>query len=215
METFEIHIRMRVIVTTYSKKQHLLENFDRLMKKHWGVKYEVDISPEGEHKSDQLIRIANLIEDDYFILLQEDFYLYEDVDKNFLKECKEFAEGFEVDRFSLQARKDGYEMTSVDFGEVAGRAVYQLMPTERYLCSLEASIWRRKFLLENLESGYSDRSIELEMSKRVKQGSRIFVPEEPVLVYTDAFRGGEPRMVEKDGYLEVTAGALEGLKIEL
>lgn len=205
---------MRIVVTTYPKYQHLLENFGKFVDRFWGVGYEIDVAQEGEKVSDQLIRILKRIQDEYFILLKEDFYLYKSVDKKFLEECKEFAIGYGVDRFSLQSRGDGYEKTSELFGEAEGRSIYEFYPTEQYLCSLEASIWKTEFLKKYLKPNESDAEIEINMSKRVKN-ALIVVSEERVLQYTDAMRGGKERLKEEDGYLIVMEGELKGTKIKL
>lgn len=185
---------LKVIVTTYPRNAYLLDKFHSLLKKFWNRDYEIDIAKPDEKLSNQLSRIVNTIKDDYFILLKEDFYFLSEVDKNLMAKCEEFAVQEGVDRFSLQSVEDGYKNTSEVYKDIGGLKIFRILSSEKYLCSLEASIWKRQFLLDNLFLGGSDRDVELNMSKQVKGFAKIFVPEKKILDYTDALRGGQERI---------------------
>lgn len=217
---------LNIYVTTYSSYVHLLENFDKLFQKFWGGHYTIDVAREEERLSDQLLRLVNTIPEEYFILLKEDFYLLESVDKSFLEKCEKYAIEHKADRFSLQCVKDGYENTSNMVDTIDETNIYQLSMQEQYLCSLEASIWRRDFLRRNLfrsgtiENGVgindgSDANVEITLSRQVKEAA-IFVPEKRVIVYTDAMRGGKPRVkfIENEFFMLSPDGWIsKGIKV--
>lgn len=189
----------KILVTAYTKNSHLIPDFKYLADKFLGLPYEIDIAPEGEKLSSQLIRLIKDIKEDYFVLIKEDFFFIEKVDLDLLQKCFEFAVRENADRFSLQCVDDGYQQTAEPYAD----GIFKLNQHEMYLCSLEASIWRTQFLKDHLWSGGSDRDIELNMGKSIKNLVRIFVPEKKVFNYRDALIGGGSRIKVIDGSFHI------------
>ncbi len=190
---------MKIIVTAYKKNAYLIPNFKLLMGKFLALPYEIDVAPEHERLSNQLSRIIREEDEEYVVLLKEDFYMIAPTDILYLQNCYAYAMAHDADRFSLQQRSDGYMDTSFEYGDICGTKVFRLDHKEKYICSLEASIWKVDFLKKHLFLEGSDRDVELDMSKQVKTYAKVLVPEKRVLTYADALRGGHERIKVIDG----------------
>lgn len=181
---------MRIIVTTCPKYSHLLKGFAERFMQHWGDDFYVDVAGENEPWSDQMIRICQMFKEDYFIRLCEDFWLEQQVDYKNLFHAWQLAIIRNYDRIGLQSVKDGYEHCSKK-DEATGW--YKLDGDAEYLCSFEASIYKREFLLKYLERGKHIWETEVEMSKRAR-GAQVLVPPEKIIKYKDATRRGQSRV---------------------
>jgi hypothetical protein len=146
---------MRTFVTTFADNRHL-ETFLLLTARFYPVDIFVDKSESPEAKSDQLRRLLESIDDEYLILLEEDFYLLRPVDLQLLDQVCDFCVEKGVDRFSLQS-KNAYRVSdwSQSCEQVGSHPVYEA-PLQATLFALEASVWKRSFLLNHLRAGCSD-----------------------------------------------------------
>lgn len=199
---------MRNIVTTCERYKYLLGDFEKLWNRFDGSEYEIDVAKEGEKKSDQLMRILGKAEEEYLILLEEDFFLLKPTNQELLERAKIFSIERGVDRFSLQA--GGIPYYRNNFVEYEG---YIVRATDRNICiiSLEASIWRRDFLMGILDNGMTDRQIECICSDKVRGKSyAVYGFNQPVFYYKDAVIGGEKRIdIREDGIYLLTQSGWE------
>ena len=194
---------MKIIVTTCSKGQHLLFPGLELLKQFLGVKPRVDLAEPRETKAQQLLRITNNFSEEYFILIEEDFYLVKQVNIELLKELFCGCRIYKVDRFSLQSKNcHSYSDWKELPNKFQGREVYQTVPEVQVPFSLEVSIWRRDFLREWLvwfmdnhyDTSQDDGQIEMKISDHLRSKNvptKIYALDEIVINYRDMMRGGK------------------------
>jgi hypothetical protein len=140
-------------------------------------------------------------------LLEEDFFFIKPVDLALLAKIEAFCQEHNVDRFSLQS-KHGYSFsdwpkTGLTIDDLP---VYQADQRVGISFALEASIWKRSFLLDNLKVGLSDSQIEVWVSNAIRQNSQvIYALDQPVMDYRDAVRGGKTVITLHDDPLRLVA----------
>lgn len=204
---------MRIAVTTCNSMRHLVPTFAKLLNKFWPENapkvtvfgalppdYWVREHPgnftfmsHGEKDlpyADQLIWYLKELEDDHLILFHEDMFLLDYVDEDRLKEAVRFATQNNVDRFGLQTFKEGFDGQG---SEGVGNRRYKVKENHQYLCSFEASIFRREFLLDVLVPGEDPHQTEINASQRA-QGAQVYQPHDRILNYKDAVIHGEERI---------------------
>jgi len=205
---------LKTIVTSCPKYEYLVKNFIKLANRFYSLPFDIDIAKDNEKKSDQLLRILDGLKDkyynnQYFILLEEDFYLLDVVKLNVLTAIEEYARVKDFDRFSLQSRND-YLYTDWNVcGKLSGENIFKADDKVKCLFSLEASVWNKSFLKNHLERGFSDREIETKMSDKIRgKEYTILALDEPIMKYKDACVGGQQRIKVEDGelYLLVQGG---------
>ncbi len=185
---------MRIIVTTCPAYAHLLDDFDYLFQKFWGVDYTVIGKDKKTVYAEQWDTALRAIDDEYFIMLHEDFYIVEPVDTDYINLLLEYAKEDNYQRVSLQCVKDGYEgHTKKVRPNIFLPSLHQLNPGFQYMCSLEASIWHRETFLKVLRPGENVWQTEVRGSIR-NPNIRVLLPEEQVVVYHDARIHGHERM---------------------
>lgn len=189
---------MKTYVTTCPQNLYLMRDFLILATKFYDDRpLNVDIAKHGEAKSDQLLRLLNSIDDEYLILMEEDFYLIEDVDLNLLDRVCEFCIENEVDRFTLQS-KEVYSVSdwldtrkTIVYSMVdGGNRVYQAPPQMKSHFGLDATVWKKSFLLSHITPGQSDWEMERVISPKIKE-SKIYALDLSVMNYRDAMRRGK------------------------
>ena len=172
---------IRIYVLTSTKTQYLLEGFDKRFQEHWGAPYEVYISDTPLHEwSDGVINFLQGIDDEYLILLHEDFYLTKDVKREKIQQLSDYAIAHKVDRASLL----GNHTPLRTYRE---RQYWRYNIVAEYQFSFEASIQKRTFLLEHLRTGRDPWKAETEAKVT---GAYIIATEEPLIFYQDALRRG-------------------------
>lgn len=207
-----------IYCTSWVKNSYLLNDFKYLADKFLGLPIIYDIAPENEKSSTQLKRLVGSVRDEYIILLKEDFYFHGKTDLQLLEKLCRYAIENKVDRLGLQSVKDGYEKNTKYHAEIAGEKIYKLSYTEPYLCSLEASIWRRNFLDQHLVLDGSDRDIEVNMFRHLRGAIRgdmlrsinVLIPENKIFTYSDALINGETRIKLIDGWFHKLIQAPDG-----
>ncbi len=173
---------------------YLLKNFDTLMQRFWDEPYIVFGETVMKSYSDQLIDFFTKVRDPYFILLHEDFYFVEEVDKERLNSLVEFAKYHNADRVSLQCIGDGYKGATNLYTEFDDIKIHKLNDRHTYTRSLEASIWNREFFLKHLARGEDVWATEVQSSLRARGDNNVYVAEKRTLQYRDAFIHGEQRI---------------------
>jgi len=208
---------MRTVVTVYPPNAHLLSGFRRCADKFYPWEIETHYALPDEAKSEQLRRLLTGIDDEYIILLEEDFWIVEEVDEELLNGIISYCETVEADRFSLQS-KNAHSYSDWDCNSWIGydgfQGVYQTVPQVQVPFSLEASVWNTKFLLQYLGTNRDDGQIEMKTSDLLREHdvpTRIYALDKTVIEYRDAMRGGTKRhqiitMHDDPWRLEVEAG---------
>jgi len=134
---------LKVFVTAYEPNAHLLDNFHKLVDRFWGVKIIVDIAPIGENKSEQLRRLFRDEPDEYFVLLEEDFWFVDYVPLKLVKQVFQFCTDNHIGRFSLQS-KNAYRSNNWPLAnsEIGAHPVYRTKNKAVAVIGLDASVWR-------------------------------------------------------------------------
>jgi len=176
---------MNIYVLTCTKHVNLLHEFAERFEKYWGEPFFVYVSnTDLDHWSDGVLNFLRSIEDEYLILLHEDFYLTRPVNKELLEELKEKAIKFKADRVSLLGNHSPdriYKLNDTGLLSYKYQAPYQF--------SFEASIQKREFLIKNLKGGCNPWDAE---NNRVEKGKGlILVSEEAAISYQDKLRRGQ------------------------
>ena|SRR3990167_7564904 len=169
---------MNIYVITSTNYTKLLPEFAERFEKYWGKPFFVYVSnTDIKHWSDGIIKFLESIEDEYFILLSEDFYLTGPVDKELIKE--------------LWGMRAGYDRVSLLGNHTPERTVrngkyFTHKEDAEYQFSFEASIQKRGFLLEYLKAGYDPWEME---RIRAKTGKGFIISSEhPAIFYQDKSR---------------------------
>lgn len=207
---------MRTVVTTCEIGWPYLGDFMKLAKRFYPKEIQgeahVDIAKPGEAKSDQLIRLLNSFDDEYFILLEDDFWLVEPVSFELLDQICEFCIAYSVDRFSLQSKNaHSYSDWTPTQLEISGCEVYKTNPNVVVPFSLEASVWKRDFLSAPLSANLNDAQIEVRVSKYIRGLNlqfNICALDQTVINYIDAMRDGERVLTLHENPLRLTGPQL-------
>lgn len=200
---------MKIFVTAYELNAHLLDCFHKLANKFWGAAMIVDVAPKGEAKSEQLRRMFANVDDEYVTLLEEDFWLVEDVPLNLIFDIWQFCQHNKVDRFSLQS-KNAYKFSDWTLNlslvqlEIGVLRVYKTESNKVAMMGLDASVWKLSYLLNNLGTGQDDAAME-----RIRPaGATVYALDRFVLQYRDAIRRGEQVLQLHEDPLRLTGPQL-------
>lgn len=177
-------------VTSYAPNMHCDEEFLQRATVYFPLYYAVDIANADEPKANQLFRLLGALTDEYVVLLEHDFFITHPVNIILFEAIWDFCNNEGADRFSLQSKNaHSYPFWSYTDKEILGNTVYSSNAEVKLPFSLEASIWRRKFLLENIALGENDAEIEINGSKRIRAfPTKIFALDTIVINYLDAIR---------------------------
>ena len=188
---------MNSFVTVYPDNKHYLESFLLLAERFYLSPVSVHMAEKDEPKSNQLRRLLESIDDEYLILLEVDFYFRKHVDMSLIECICQFCKQQSIDRFSLQSKND-YDFT--DWPEtnhkIGEHRVYKTDPRVTILFSLEASVWKRSFLLSQLQDGWNDAEIEVQASNNIRKSDayEIRALDTVVIHYRDAMLDGKQRI---------------------
>ena len=172
---------MNVYVLAAEATAYLLPEFDELYQKHWGGDYFTWISTTPLNQwSDGVIQLLTGIDDEYVIILHEDFFLTRDVDVEGIRKLWDYTVENKVDRASLL----GNHTPLRTYKE---REYWRYNAAAEYQFSFEASIQKRSFLLEHLKKGQDPWESETQAKVH---GAYVIATEEPLIFYQDALRRG-------------------------
>ena len=125
--------------------------------------------------------------------MEDDFLIVQPVVLPLLQQIRNFCISYQVHRFSLQS-KEAHRCPNWDPTgfRIEGIPVYQSNPQVQNFISLEMSVWRRQFLLDHLEHGWSDADIENILSNRLRyETAKVYALDQVVVHYRDGLRDGK------------------------
>lgn len=169
---------IKIFVLTSTKYVFLLPEFAERFEKYWGEPFSIWVSNTELGKwSDGVLRFLDYIRDDYFILLHEDFYLTQPVNKSLIAKLWDTRLGH--DRVSLLGNHT--PARTMKNGEF-----YVHKPNAEYQFSFEASIQSGAFLARNLVPGLDPWEAE----RRIAGSARgnVLSSEHPAIWYQDKSR---------------------------
>lgn len=136
--------------------------------------------------SNSLIDFCNILDNDYFLLMLEDFWLIDYVDRLVIPKLEKFLAD-DVLRIDLSGNRYAYPYIEVD--ECAEYKIIQSYPHAKYLMSFQAAIWHRENLLKVLRLNENPWQAEIDGSRRVKEsGLRVLGTDLRVMKYQPVWR---------------------------
>lgn len=158
------------------------------------------IAPENypaERWSDGLLEVLNRTEDDHFVLLLEDYWLYEAVDVaavnaafRFMARCA--RQGVDVLRVDLSGDRARLAVREPYRIAWEGRELVESRHDSPYQMSFQAAVWNRDALQRTLVRGENPWQSEVFGTERLRQmgdrGPRVFGLEQTALCYQPVFR---------------------------
>ena len=148
----------QVVVVGYDMPQFALPSFLRFL--------SLGKQVPKEKWSNSLIDFCERIVEDYFILLLEDFWLYDYYDRKAIPKLLDWMDD-DVLRIDLSGNRASYGHKTL--GQRAGYDIIQSHKNAKYQMSFQAAIWRKENLLKMLRRNESPWEAEIKGSKRVKK----------------------------------------------
>ena len=175
---------MNTFVLTCTKHTGLIKEFSERFEKYWGEPFFVFVShTDISHWSDGVLSFLRSIQDEHLILLHEDFFLTKAVNKELLNKLREEAVKRNVDRMSLLGNHSPERTYGIDTEFLSYKA------DAPYVFSLEASIQKRQFLLDNLKGNCNPW--DAENGRLGKARGLVLCSKEPAIFYQDKMRQGQ------------------------
>jgi hypothetical protein len=138
-----------------------------------------------EKWSDGLIQLCELLQSDWFILMLEDFWLTDFVDRLALNELKKWFDD-SILRIDLSGNRASYKQARI-IGKCMEYDMVETGVNVPYQMSFQAGIWNRKLLLSLLKKGESPWEVEIEGSKRITN-ERIIGTSSAIMKYQPVWR---------------------------
>ncbi len=175
---------MKICVLTNNNHLWLLLGFQYLWNKYCGLPVTIygfdspnNLFPNFEFKSlgkqlpaekwsDGLLMMLDDIEDDYFIFMLEDYWLYEQVNNEAVSTLVNSLLGHDCLRLDLSGNRAAYKQC-FKTGDLARYDIVETPIDTPYQMSFQAAIWHKENLREILRSGEGPWQSEIEGSKRV------------------------------------------------
>jgi len=206
----------RVLVLTSDHYLHALQPFSFLFNKFWSPEQEVVVGgfkqPEfmlppnftfvslGDMKdypidkwSDAFIKFLNIVPDEVFVFMLEDYWLTRPVDVEAVKILYDYMEQFKyVLKIDLCADRL-YAMNMQSYGWVGRLDLVKSDRGSPYHMSLMTGLWRKKLLLKHVIPGESPWDIEIRGTRRLSlDGDDIVLGSRQWPVrHLLAYRGGD------------------------
>jgi len=185
MENTKTSKNIKILVLTCPEYEHLIPEFTERFDKYYSPR-EFSIWCGDHEWSTDLITALYTVTDEYLIILHEDFFFTEKVDLDALDKIIEYMHKHKkVGRIGLvgaHTRERVFHHEDI---------YWKHKDDAEYLCSFEASIWRKSFLTKYLRRGEDPWVGEVQTSRRAKgKGETVLWAEKPILIYKDAMRRG-------------------------
>lgn len=196
---------VEILVLTCPSYAHLLDDFFKRFDKYYGKRTkELRVWRGAGVWSDELIKALDAVDDEYLIVLHEDFYFVNHTNIKALDRIIRYMHTHsEVGRINCS-----YGIHAPERVTRHEDIYWKYKDDAEYICSFCASIWRKSFMLRYLVEGEDPWRGEVNMSNRVKNtGETVLWSEIPVFFYEDAMRGGE--FVEVPAYVETKLPNIE------
>lgn len=140
--------------------------------------------------SDALLDFTDIIPDEQFVLMLEDFWLNNYVDRLVINKLSEHITS-NVLRIDLSGNRISYDYRSTGIG-VMGYELIESSPSARYQMSYQAAIWNKKNFQKVLKRGENPWESEINGSKRVGN-LRVLGTNPKVISYQPVWRSKQGR----------------------
>jgi len=183
-----------VTIFGFDKKPRLASNFEFI---------SLGEQLPAQRWSDGLLMMLDRIEDDYFVLMLEDYWLYEEVDIELINqltgEFAEFAFDDNILRVDLSGNRGSYKQACIIgkrgyaiLGNNNSCLVVETPESTPYQMSFQAAIWHKENMRKVLRKGENPWQSEIEGSERVGN-LRVLGTKPAVMKYQPVWRGQQKR----------------------
>ncbi|ROR39160.1 hypothetical protein [Caminibacter pacificus] len=198
---------MTILISSYSKAYDIWPITDYFLKKNFNCETEFYLGANGENKkefvperwkyinkgedvtfSKSLNDYLEEIEDEYFILMLDDFAILEPVDCSLIKRAFDFIKEKNGVYLRLAPNPGGDEKIDRYFSRIA---VEKKVP---YVTSLQMAIWKKEFLKELLKYDFNPWEFETKAGKTsesLTNYDKFFVTNFPFVKYTHFVEKGK------------------------
>lgn len=182
---------INILISSYSKASDIWYITNYFLKKYWKGNIKILLGANGEDKkkdvpnsweyinngedisfSKSLMSYLESIEDEYFILMLDDFIILEKVDNEKIKKAFDFIKSNDGMYLRLTPNPKGDIKIDDNFSKIA---VKSKVP---YITSLQMAIWNKDFLKKLLEYDFSPWEFEIKAGKTneaLKKSEKFFV----------------------------------------
>lgn len=156
--------------------------------------------------SNGVIKFLRALDHDLILLLMDDYWLFRDVDEPAIEQLTQYMHAHEQVARICVCTDRLYASGITDYGRYGHLDLIKSDPTSPYHFSYQASLWRRKLLLEILSMGESPWESEQRGDSRLRQaGYLVLGTRQAPLRYTIAVQKGK---FTPDGGYQTPTGAM-------
>jgi hypothetical protein len=169
---------MNILISSHSKASDIWYITDYFLQKYWSGNLRVILGANGENKknfvpaswryinngkdisfSKSLLSYLESIDDEYFILMLDDFMILEKVDIKLIEKAFEFIKDSNGVYLRLTPNPKGNIKIDDDFSKI------DVKSNVPYITSLQMAIWRKDFLIQLLSYDFSPWEFEIKAGK--------------------------------------------------
>ena len=171
-------MRMHILISSYSEAYDIWYITDYFLKKNWKSGVTITLGANGIDRrefvpktwnyinrgedisfSKSLISYLDSIDEEYFILMLDDFMILEEVDTDKIKKAYKFIKSNNGVYLRLVPNPKGELKINEDFSRID---VKSYVP---YVTSLQMAIWKKDFLMQLLSYDFSPWEFEIKAGK--------------------------------------------------
>lgn len=199
---------MKIVVLTNDNHLFLLNGFQYLWNKYCGLPVTIygfqsphNLFPNFTFKSlgqqlpasqwsNALIQMIDDIEDEYFLLVLEDYWLFNKVDTTVLPRLANSLAAHDCLSINLNGNRASYKQ-HFKIGNLGDYDIIETPKDTPYQLSFQAAIWHKHNMLDVLRENENPWQSEIEGSKRVK--TRVLGTNPAVMQYQQVWRSKQKR----------------------
>lgn len=171
-------MKPHILISSHLKASDIWYITDYFLKKHWKADLKITLGANGEDRkeyvpegwkyvnngedisfSKSLMSYLENIEEEYFILMLDDFVILEEVDNAKIEKAFEFIKANNGVYLRLTPNPKGDLKIDKDFSKID---VKSYVP---YVTSLQMAIWKKEFLMKLLSYDFSPWEFEVKAGK--------------------------------------------------
>ncbi|MFK5882355.1 MAG: hypothetical protein QM482_09090 [Sulfurospirillum sp.] len=171
-------MKINVLIASYSKASDIWYITDHFKNKYWKPDLQITLGANGEDRkefepegwnyinngedisfSKSLMSYLESINEEYFILMLDDFMILEKVNNNLIKKAFKFIKSKNGVYLRLTPNPKGDTKIDNDFSRID---VKSYVP---YITSLQMAIWKKEFLIQLLSYNFSPWEFEVKAGK--------------------------------------------------
>jgi len=209
-----------ILISSHSKASDIWYLTDYFLKKYWKKELNIILGANGENKSEfipknwkyinngedisfskSLVSYLEKIDDEYILLMLDDFMILEEVDDEKIKKAFDFIKINNGMYLRLIPNPKGDIKINKDFSKID---VKSYVP---YVTSLQMAIWKKDFLKKLLEYNFSPWKFEIKAGKTkesLENHDKFYVANYDFIKYTHFVEKGKfypflKDILEKEG----------------